>query len=93
MKQHVNFSWEIMPQLDLRYCFCEASSGSRPRLLPVLIRESSSLRYGIHSDAVVLYEHSSACILMSEDKVQVLLLTHSGTLAAIRCPCVTVRVL
>ncbi len=31
----------------------EASSGSRPRLLPVLIRESSSLRYGIHSDAVV----------------------------------------
>ena len=32
MKQHVNFSWEIMPQLDLRYCFCEASYMNPSRL-------------------------------------------------------------
>ena len=34
----------------LRRAECEVSSGSRPRLLSVVIGETSFLRYGIHSD-------------------------------------------
>lgn len=33
MKQHVNFSWKIMPQLDLRYCFLQQIRHFVSRLL------------------------------------------------------------
>ena len=55
----------------------------------LVIGGTASVRCGLHSDNWRSVEPNSAWSLMSELKVQVLLFTHSGTSAAMRCLIVT----